>query len=398
MVNLTSVEVERFRRSPNGHVERIRGHDARFAEDYDHWAFMPDPLPETVELSQSTWRIVAQAMLSLGRLDQAGIQVPDPALLRRPTLRREAQATSALEGTYAPLSEVLEADPDDADRPARSPELREVLNYVRAAEYGYAAVVDRRVTLGLLLDLHRLLVTDTPADGSMAGCIRDHQVVIGRRGCRVPEARFVPPPPGPGLDVAVRQWIDWTAKRQDVPPLVRAALGHYQFETLHPFNDGNGRIGRLLIVLQLLQDGVLREPLLTVSPWFEARRRDYQDQLERVSASGDWDPWVAFFADGIGAQAEATARMVGELLAFQEDARAQAHSAGVRGVALEIIDGLIARPVLTAAWVAAQHGVSRQTATAAVARLAAVGVLTETTGRAYGRVYSCDEVVRIIER
>lgn len=392
------MDVERFGRSPIGRVEPIRGHDPRFAEDYEHWAFVPDPLPDHVELSASTWRVVADAMLSLGRLDQAGVQVPDAALLRRPTLRREAQATSALEGTYAPLTEVLEVDPDDADRSQRSPELREVLNYVRAAEHGYATVPERGITFGLLLDLHRLLVAGTPADGPNAGSIRGHQVVIGPRRSRVAEARFVPPPPGHDLEIAVRRWAEWTAERQEIPALVRAALGHYQFEALHPFNDGNGRIGRLLIVLQLLRDDVLSEPLLTVSPWFEARRGDYQDQLERVSASGDWDPWVGFFAEGVRAQAEATARKVAALLAFQESARARARARGVRGVALDVIDGLIARPILTAGRVADRHRVSRQTATAAIARLTEVRILTETTGRTYGRVFSCDEVVRIIER
>jgi len=124
-----------LRSSPVGQLVPISGHDGRFGEDYDHWAFVPDPLPTLVDLSPATWRLVGDAMLSLGRLDQAGRQVPNPALLRRPTLRREAQSTSALEGTYAPLSEVLEADPDDLHPTPRSPELREVLNYVRAAEH-----------------------------------------------------------------------------------------------------------------------------------------------------------------------------------------------------------------------------------------------------------------------
>jgi Fic family protein len=183
-------------------------------------------------------------MLSLGRLDQAGRQIREPALLRRPTLRREAQSTSALEGTYAPLSEVLEVDPDEVQPASQSPELREVLNYVRAAEHAYAVVRERGITLGLLREIHQLLVAETPADGPMAGRVRDHQVVVGPSRGRVRDARFVPPPPGPELEIALRDWAGWVEAPSELPVVVRAALAHYQFEALHPFNDGNGRIGR----------------------------------------------------------------------------------------------------------------------------------------------------------
>jgi Fic family protein len=381
-----------------GRLVAIRGHDARFGADYEHWAFMPDPLPMVIELSPATWRAVSDAMFSLGRLDQAGRQVPDPALLRRPTLRREAQSTSALEGTYAPLSEVLEVDPDDFQAPARTPELREVLNYVRAAEHAYAIVPERGISFGLLGELHQLLVSGTAADGAMAGKVRDHQVVIGSPGGRVTEAQFVPPPPGPALEVALRGWADWVNGPSTLPAVVRAALAHYQFEALHPFNDGNGRIGRLLIVLQLLRENVIHEPLLTVSPWFETRRREYQDRLRRVSETGDWDDWVAFFAEGVATQADSTTEQVRQLLAYQEETRALARQQGLRGLAVDLIDGLIARPLLATGWVASVHGVSRQAATTAIARLVAAGILRETTGRRYGRVFAADEVIRILER
>ncbi|MCA1694091.1 MAG: Fic family protein, partial [Actinobacteria bacterium] len=342
--------------------------------------------------------VVSEAMLSLGRLDQAGRQIPNPGLLRRPTLRREAQSTSALEGTYAPLSEVLEVDPDDAEPASRSPELREVLNYVRAAEYAYEAVKERGITVGLLLDVHRLLVAGTRADGSMAGAVRDHQVVIGPPGSRVTDARFVPPPPGSDLEIALREWAQWVQGPSELPVVVRAALAHYQFEVLHPFNDGNGRIGRLVIVLQLLREGVLREPLLTVSPWFEARRREYQDRLGRLSENGDWDDWVAFFSSGVAAQAASTTEKVGQLLAYQEESRARARAHGLRGLAIDLVDSLIARPILTTGWVAAGHNVSRQAATTAIARLVDAGILVETTGRSYGRVFAAEAVIRILER
>lgn len=375
----------------------ISGYDPRFAEGYDHWAFVPLPLPDHVDLAAETWALASEAMLSIGRLDQAGRQIPNSALLRRPTLRREAQSTSALEGTYAPLTEVLEADPDDVRR--RSPELLEVLNYVRAAEHGYRAIADRPLTLQLLLELHKLLVAGTRSDGSDAGKIRGHQVVIGASSGRVQDARFVPPPPGAELEVGLRTWVDWVnTMHPALPPVVAVALAHYQFETLHPFNDGNGRIGRLAIVLHLMLTGVLREPLLTVSPWFEARRTDYQDELQRVSETGEWDRWVRLFASGLRDQADDTTRKVDELVSLHDHARELCRANNIRGIALEVAEGLIARPIITPTWVQQHYGVSYPAANSAVTRLEQLGLLRETTGGNYGRSFAADDVLRVLER
>ena len=391
------MEVDRFRDSPVGHLVPIRGHDPRFGEDYDHWAFVPEHLPEAVDLSPPTWALTAEAMHALGRLDQAGRQVPNPMLLRRPTLRREAQSTSALEGTYAPLSDVLEADLEDES--PRTPEITEILNYVLAAEYAFSAVSERPISVGLLRELHRVLVRGTRADGREAGRVRTQQVVIGPSGTRVEDARFVPMPPSLDLDAALGAWVDWVnSEHRTLTPVTRAALAHYQFETIHPFNDGNGRIGRLLIVVQLLQDRVIRQPLLTVSPWFETRRRDYQDALQAVSETGEWDPWVAFFCEAIRAQATETTRKVDELLAFQERARATAREHRIRGVGVQIAEDLIARPIVNPSWAARHCGVTYPTANTAIERLVDAGLLRETTGGRYARSYACDEVIRILER
>jgi Fic family protein len=391
------VLVERFTNSPVGTLVPISGFDPRFGEEFDHWAFVPHPLPNEVALSPRTWAVASEAMHSIGRLDQAGRQIPSPPLLRRPTLRREAQSTSALEGTYAPLTEVLEVDPDDL--PNRSPELLEVLNYVRAAEHAYTAIADRPLTIQLLLELHELLVTGTRSDGRDAGKIRSHQVVIGAAAGRVRDARFVPPPPGPDLEAGLRTWVDWVnAPHPSLTPVVAAALAHYQFETLHPFNDGNGRIGRLAIVLQLMLTQALREPLLTVSPWFEARRSDYQDELQRVSETGDWDRWVTFFATGLRKQADDTTRKIDELLAVHDRAQALCRANNVRGTALDVAEGLIGRPIVTPTWVQRHYSVSYPTANKAVTRLEDLGLIRETTGGNYGRVYASDEVLRILER
>jgi Fic family protein len=392
-----NVEVERLRNATVGRLVPISGTDPRFGEPFEHWAYVPGPLPDTVELGGRTWTAVAAAAGCLGRLDQAGQQLPDPSMLRRPTLRREAQSTSALEGTFAPLVEVLEVEPGEADR--RSPELREVLNYVRAADYAYDYVLDRPFTLQFLCELHALLMDGTPSDGPERGKVRTTQVVIGAATGRVRDARFVPPPPGDELTAGLRAWVEWAnASHDSLPPIVEAALAHYQFETLHPFNDGNGRIGRLVIVLQLMRSGVVREPLLAVSPWFEARRREYQDELLRVSESGDWDRWVSFFAEAIRAQAEDTSRKVDELLAFQRDAKDRCQRAGVRGLARDLAEGLIGRPVLTIAAVQRRHDVSSTAAAKAVQRLVELGLVREVTGGNYARVYVAAGVVDVVSR
>ena len=394
------MEVQRFESSPIGDVVPISGRDPRFGEDYDHWAFRPAPLPTDVNLSQETWRVLGEAMLALGRLDQAGCQVPDAFVLRRGLIRREAQSTSALEGTVAPLEDVLEVDPDDIDDGQQTAELSEVLNYVRAAEYAYSWVgSERPISLSLLLDLHKTLVRGTRADGSEAGKIRTHQVVIGPAGTRVRDARFVPMPPGADLEASIRDLMIWVESRLPTHNvLVSAALAHYQFETLHPFNDGNGRLGRLVIVLQLLRSGTLRDALLTVSPWFEVRRREYQDHLQRLSETGDWDEWVKFFATGIRSQAESTSKKVADLLAYRDEVRTFARSQGLKGVAIDIIEGLIMRPVFSISSLTALHApITPQAVGAAVKRLTELEVLVETTGAKYARVFASPRVLGILQ-
>ncbi|SDU22671.1 Fic family protein [Jiangella alkaliphila] len=365
---------DRFSKSPIGSLVPIHGTDGRTGAEYDHVAFVPDPLADEPVLDNLTWRAVSAANRALGALDQAGRQVPEPALLRRPTLRREAQSTSALEGTFAPLAAVLEADDDDQ----LTAELTEVLNYVRAAELGFTTLADgQRTSVGMLLELHRRLVRGTAAETRDAGRIRQIQVAIGSPTTQITEARFVPSPPGVQLETATRDLIDWVndSPRAGRDPVVAAAMAHYQFETLHPFNDGNGRLGRLLIVLGLIQDGAIGEALLSVSPWFEARRTEYQDQLAELSASGDWNRWVRFFALGIRDSAEQTSAIVKDLLDLETTHRERLRAANVRGAAIDIAQALIARPIITVPEAARIVRKGYQTASNAVQKLVDLGIL-----------------------
>ena len=390
------MDVALIRQSPIGQVVPIHGFDQRSGEEYAHWAYLPHPLPREAALSTATWSIVTRAEAALARLDEASRQVPEPALLRRPSLRREAQSTSALEGTYAPFEEVLE--PDVEERETLSLELRENLNYVVTAEAAFAWIAERPLTRAFLGELQLMLVKRTSGEHSDAGGLRDRQVIIGAPGSRVVDSRFVPPPPGDQLRAGVDDWLAWVnSPPAEYPAVVGAALAHYQFETLHPFSDGNGRIGRLLIVLQLMLDKVLAEPLLVVSPWFEERRTVYQDGLLNLTTTGDWDSWVSFFAEGVAAGADRTRRNIEDLLRWRDEAIRTVRRARSSGVPERLASDLIGAPVRTAGQVARQHQISHQGAMNALRRLVELGLLEEykRNGR---RIFRAAAVIAILSQ
>jgi Fic family protein len=377
------MDIAKLRESPIGSVVPISGTDGVTGRHYAHFAFLPDPLPASLDLASTTWTRVAAAEAALGRLDQAAQQVPEPSLLRNPALRREAQSTSALEGTFAPFASVIASEPEE--RRGLPVDVREVLNYVVAAEEGFGWVRERPITVGLIERLQETLVARTPSEHDDAGKIRERQVVIGARGDAIEAARFVPSPPGDQLRAGVESWLEWLREPPaDLPPVARAAVAHYQFETLHPFSDGNGRIGRLLIAMQLVQDAVLREPILIVSPWFEARRNDYQDGLLRLSETGAWDDWVHFFASGVEASADTTRTRVEALLAWREKTLKRVRAAGVSGVAERVAGELIGGPIVRAGPIARRHDVTPQGAMLALRRLVELDVVHEQ--RVNGRV------------
>lgn len=319
-----------------GELVPIAGTDPRTGP-WAHVAFVPHPLPlESPNLSGLTYRVVANARAALAALDSTARQLPNPRLFRRPALQAEAQSTSALEGTYAPLADVLTAD---EERPP-SQDLREVLNYVTMANTAFRWLEGAGpLNVSLLENLQSILVSGTSNETSSSGAVRDHQVVVGRRPDAAPQdppikaARFVPAPPGIDLRASLQDLLDWmssTAVPAQIDPVVAAAMAHYQFETLHPFHDGNGRIGRLLIVAHLLLQGVLLEPTLTVSPWFETRRTEYYDQLLSVSRRGDWNNYVQFFSTGLEASAKATHQRRTDLVAVQEAMRERIRASRLR--------------------------------------------------------------------
>lgn len=390
------MDIERLSQSPVGRLVPVVGPDPATHERVEGEAFLPDRLPQELTLSTHTWNRINAATAALARLDGAARLIPRPALLRRPTLRREAQSTSALEGTYAPFTDVLAADREDQRH--MSAELREVLNFEEMAELAFSWPEERALSLGMLGELQSTLVSGTAGELTDAGGLRNRIVVIGSPGRPLGEARFVPPPPGDQLRAEAEDLLRWIADPPELPAVVQAAMAHYQFETLHPYSDGNGRLGRLLIIVQLLREAVIREPLLVVSPWFELRRDQYQDELLALSCDGKWDRWIAFFAEGVAASATASQTKVEDLVALQQRLRQAVQEAGRRGAAERLAPDLVGTPYLTARDVASRYDLSRQGAHLAVKSLVDLGILEDTgaVDSHNARIYVAPEVVQIV--
>jgi Fic family protein len=390
------MDAERLLEGRMGRLVPIVGPDPATHEMVEGQALLPDPLPGSLTLSTRTWTTVNAATAALARLDGAARLVPKPSLLRRPALRREAQSTSALEGTYAPFADVLAANPDDREH--MSAELREVLNFEAMAELAFSWPEDRPLTIGMLGELQRTLVRGTAGELSDAGGLRDRIVVIGAPGCRLEEARFIPPPPGDQLRAGLEDLLAWMEDPPALPTVVQSAMAHYQFECLHPYSDGNGRIGRLLVIVHLLRGALIREPLLVVSPWFEQRRDRYQDALLELSCTGDWDAWIAFFAQGVAASAKESQDKIERLAALQRSLRETVQRAGKRGAAERLAGDLVGLPFVSRPEVARRYGLTGPGATNAIHTLEELGLLEAAPFRTFRRaqVYRAPAVLEIL--
>jgi Fic family protein len=389
--------------SPVGSLVPISGYDARFGEDYHADAFVPTDLPDCVDLPGAVWMAISDANAELGRLDAAASLVPNPQLVTRIATRREAVGTSALEGTYAELTELYAAEvlPFDEQDTEVAPNVREVMNYARAADAAYGWIGERPITLQTLASLQAEIVRGTESDSQEAGAIRESQVFIGAKHRRVTEARFIPPPPGDQLRAMCERWVEWLsapAPLAQIQLIPRIAMAHYQFETLHPFIDGNGRVGRLVAILQLMSEHALRSPVLSVSPWLKDRADEYRDHLLAVSMTGDWAPWVEFFANAVAVEARSGHERIMRLLELREQLGETVRSALPRArLALEITDDLIAFPILSVSVAQRRYGRSNQANRDAIGSLVELGVLEPYGEARYDRLFWNRRVFQIIE-
>lgn len=398
------MDVELFQKAPFGELVPISG-SLPGGGAWNHWAFLPSPLgDESPELSSVAYRRVADARAALAALDSTAQRLPNSRLFRSSTLRLEAQSTAALEGTYEPLARVLAADTDDV----QDPSMREVLNYLFVAETAFGwAEEGRGWSVSGLSSLQAVLVHGTPSEREQSGQVRPVQVVIGRRegvpATEIPirAARYVPPPPGDDLEARLRELVTWMQAdhRGRIDPVVATAMSHCEFEALHPFHDGNGRLGRLLVVLQLYSSGVLTEPSLSVSPWFEARRSTYYDALLGVSTHGDWSTWVEFFALGLSESAEAARSRMLALAAVQAELKEHLRATPLRTAnARVLIDFAVAQPTFTVAQAAAAMKMGSPGAKKLIDSLVTHVILAPYDDRVYNRRFFAPRVMDVLLR
>lgn len=378
--------------SPIGEFVEVSGVDHRYAEAYTHQAFVPAPLPDEVRLAAETWTQLTKAQAAIARLDGAVSELPDPMLLVRPLVRREAVSTSALEGTHTGFGELLGAE---ASRETQSGDVLEVLNYVEATEHGIARLAEIPVCVRLVNEAHAILLRSVRGDSYATGSVRQTQNWIGDPDCRIQEATLVPPPADRLVDL-LSDWERWI-HREDLPILLRAVVGHYQFETIHPYSDGNGRLGRLLAVLQFIEAGLMRHHLMTISGFFERDKAAYTGHLQRVRETGEFDPWVRYFCRGLEISATQSLERIRQAQTLTREVITHLRSSGVRGTAIQLAEDLVGYPVLTVPEVEQRYGVAYQTANTVVTKLVEAGILTQVSEGNYGRVFASLPLMRVFE-
>lgn len=388
------MDIEALRRSPIGKLSPIGGTEPRTGEPWTYWAYVPDPLSLEPQLNFAAIDRATQAAMEVARLDQATSQLPRPDILIRPILRREAVSTAALEGTYAAFDEVLEADFEEEKN--LSSEQREIRNYIRATEQAIRLMDKYPISRPLAGRLQRTIVTGTSGETYDIGDLRQRQVCIGPKHRPIQESRFVPPPPGIILEEGFSEWEKWVSGDNHIPVVIRIALAHYQFETLHPFADGNGRLGRLIAILQLIQAGVLKLPVINLAPWLDQHRDEYQQGLLDVTLTGDFNPWVIFIAEAIRVQALEGVQKIGRLLALRDEMIAQLRAANLRGSALQIAGILIGYPVINVRTASELISRSFETTNQGFSKLVEHGILKEMTGRTQDRLFICNRARALI--
>lgn len=356
-------------------------------------AFHPDPLPPELAWTPKLVRALSDADQLLGRLAGEGRRLPNPHLLIRPFVQREAVFSSRIEGTQSTLGELLASEAGAAV--ARSPEdLREVGNYVAALEHGIARLKTLPLSIRLVCELHEKLMTGVRGDHATPGELRRSQNWIGPPGSTRAQATYVPPPHDEMLD-DLGAWERFLHD-ETLPPLVQTALMHYQFEAIHPFLDGNGRVGRLLITLLLMQRGVLPLPLLYLSAFFEATRRDYYDGLRAVTERSAWEDWLLYFLNGVARQSEDALSRAGRINQQLDQWRDRVSRTGA-GVALRLLDLLSTNPFITVRKAEAQLGVAYNTAAAALRRLVRLRIVKQIGEARRDRVFCAQALLDILE-
>lgn len=360
------------------------------------WVFIPNPLPPKINWSTSLVSGLAEAERDLSQLATQVRSFPFPRLLVQLFVRHEAVISSRIEGTRASLVDLYAYETTQLSFFAGSRDVREVFNYVRAMDYGFERLKTFPMSLRLIRELHARLMEAVRGERLTPGEFRRSQNWIGPLGSTPDSAPYVPPPVEE-MHQALDALEKFIHRETELPPLIRCALIHYQFEAIHPFLDGNGRVGRLLIPLLLAEWDLLPQPMLNLSIYFERYRQQYYDLLLSVSQSGAWEDWLRFFLRGISTQAlESVARLERLLViryqyqAFIDQQRNPLRMSGM-------VDYLFMRPILSVGQVAAELGINYKTANDYMKKLEKIGVVREITGYGRKRIFQADEILQAVQ-
>lgn len=356
-------------------------------------AFIPTPLPPNppLQFNPELLQLLSEADRALGRLDGVASVLPNPDLFVAMYVRHEAVLSSQIEGTQSTLEDVLafEAHVRDEDRPR---DVEEVVNYVAALNHGRRRLPALPLSLRLLREIHEKLVADVRGGERTPGEFRTTQNWIGPEGCTLATATFVPPPVHEMHEALGN--LETFLHERSLPVLVQAGLAHAQFETIHPFLDGNGRIGRLLITFLLCEREVLRQPLLYISHYLKAHRAEYYDRLTAIRVSGDWEGWLGFFLRAVHAVSVTACDTARAILDLRESLRGGTASAS----ALRLLDHLFEQPYVSVRMAERYLDCAYVTAAAAIDELVRAGALREVTGQRRNRVFRFEPFIVLFER
>jgi Fic family protein len=357
------------------------------------YAFVPAKLPPAIVFEQDLAVALSRADAALGELAGYGQTLPNPHVLIGSSLRREALMSSQIEGTQATLSEIMldEATPIASPRPRNDDDLAEVHNYVAALDYGIERLRSLPLSLRLVREIHGKLMAGVRGRHATPGEFRRSQNWIGPPGSNPVNAAYVPPPVEE-MNELLFDWERYLHVMDAMPELIQCAILHEQFEAIHPFLDGNGRVGRLFITLFLIERKRLPQPLLYLSDFIERHKSDYYELLQRIRTHGEWTPWIRFFLAGVEETARDAAQRARRLAGLRESLMRETNGA------LALVDSLLANPFITIATAAKVLGISVPTATRRLRGLESKGILKETTGRGWRKVYVCPEILSVLEK
>lgn len=362
-------------------------------------AFLPDPLPPEppIEMNETLQEAMDQALIALGRLDSVSSLLPDISLFLYMYIRKEAVLSSQIEGTQSSLSDLLLFEFEEAPGVPLG-DVQEVSNYVAAMNHGLQRLREGfPLSLRLIREIHQVLLSKGRGSDKSPGEFRRSQNWIG--GTRPGNAAFVPPPPDRVPECMNKLEMFLQNEPKKMPLLIKAALAHVQFETIHPFLDGNGRLGRLLITFILCSEEILTDPLLYLSLYFKTNRAQYYDLLQKVRMEGDWESWLQFFLEGVKDTAEEAVQTAKTLTKMFEEDRSKIESIGrAAGSALRVHHLLQQAPLISITKASQKTGLSIPTVTASLKSLQNLGMVKELTGHQRGRLFGYQQYIDILNR